>query len=151
MTHAARVCSSIARVVLLASCSSPTSPLEGVTGTEGSASLKAAPEGIPAWVLEPEALPAGLQGQSNCTFPAEGQWDVHPDGGCWERPGPDQWIRQQSNRNHVDSLPRCGGGAGDVALVRVCRQGSEDEISPCDGAPTGPLGCALCVRVVTCH
>ena len=147
--HVALVWSSMALVLSLAACSSPTSPLEG-SGSAGSGSLKAG-EGTPAWVLQPEALPPGLQGQNNCTFAEPGQWDAHPEGGCWERPGPDGWSRQQSNSIHFDSLPRCGGGPGDVSQIRVCKLGSEGEISPCDGTETGPLGCALCVRVVTCH
>jgi hypothetical protein len=148
MHRAVRVFSSMALVISLAACSSPTSPLEGVTGGEGSGSFQGK-EGLPAWVVHPEALPVGLQGQSNCTFDAEGQWDAHPDGGCWEKPGPDGWIRQQSNRNHSESLPVCGGGPGDVELIRVCRADSAFEISPC--GETGPRGCGLCVRVVTCH
>ena len=149
--QAARVCASMVLVVSLGACSSPTSPLEGITASEGSRSFKTAGSGIPDWVLHPQALPAGLQGQNNCTYAHEGQWDAHPEGGCWERPGPDGWTRQQTNKNHVDSLPICGGGPGDTALLRVCRAGGEDQISPCDGNTTGPRGCALCVRVVTCH
>ena len=148
--QAVGVCASMALVVSLGACSSPTSPLEGITLSEGSSSLKAG--AIPAWVLEPEALPAGLQGQSKCTFGFAGQWDAHPEGGCWERPGPDQWIRQQANLLHNESLNLCGGGPGDVAQIRVCNADvGEDVVSPCDGAVTGPRGCALCVRVVTCH
>ena len=152
MTHSARVCASMALVVSLAACSSPTSPLEEVTGSDGSRTLKAGGSGIPAWVLNPQALPVGMQGQNNCTFAFAGQWDAHPEGGCWEHPGPDGWIRQQANLLHSESLGRCDSGPGDAYQIRVCKAGvGEDVVSPCDGALTGPLGCAICVRVVTCH
>ena len=107
--------------------------------------------GIPAWVAHPEVLPAGHQGQSNCTFGSAGQWDAHPEGGCWEHPGPDGWTREQRNANHFESLGACGGGPGDAAQIRVCRVSDGDQVSPCNGNPTGPLGCAVCVSVVTCH
>lgn len=149
MNAAARVCSLMALVVFLGACSSPTSPLEGTGGSDRTASLKAHEPGIPAWVLNPQALPAGLQGRNNCTFEEPGRWDAHPEGGCWERPGPDGWTRHQSNAIHFDSLPRCGGGPGDVAQIRVCQSGQEFQDSPC--GETGERGCALCVRVVTCH
>ena len=127
----------------------PVGPYAPVSTTQGLAG----PPVVPAWVTDPEALPPGLRGRNNCTF-AFGQtipqWDFHPDAGCWERPGPDGWTRQQQFKLHVPQLAACGGGAGDVSPVRVCRE--PDQTNPCPINPrTGPTGCALCVRNVTCH
>ena len=153
LSRKTRVCSALALVVSLAACTNPTSPLEGTTTGNGQSASPKAEGGIPAWVAQPEVLPAGRQGQNNCTFGSAtpGQWDAHPEGGCWEHPGPDGWTRQQQHANHFESLPVCGGGPGDVDQIRVCRAGGGDQVSPCNGDPTGPLGCALCVRSVTCH
>ena len=151
LSQKTRVCSALALVVSLAACTNPTSPLEGTTTGNGQSASPKAEGGIPAWVAHPEVLPAGHQGKNNCTFGSGGQWDAHPEGGCWEHPGPDGWTREQRNANHFESLAACGGGPGDVAQIRVCRLGGEDQISPCDGATTGPLGCAVCVNTVTCH
>ena len=108
---------------------------------------------IPSWLLNPEELPPGRRGKNNCTF-AFGQnipqWDFHPDAGCWERPGPDGWTRQQQSKMHVPEHPDCGGGPADVAPIRVCQ--APGLANPCPINPmTGPNGCALCVRSVTCH
>jgi hypothetical protein len=108
---------------------------------------------IPSWVLNPEDFPPGLRGKNNCTF-AFGQnipqWDFHPDAGCWERPGPDGWTRQQQYKLHVAEFASCGGGPADVSPIRVCL--TPGLANPCPINPTtGPNGCALCVRSVTCH
>ena len=108
---------------------------------------------IPSWILNPETLPPGRRGKNNCTF-AFGQevpqWDFHPDAGCWERPGPDGWTRNQQYKIHVPQLPNCGGGPGDVSPIRVCQV--PGMANPCPINPTtGPSGCAICVRSFTCH
>ena len=118
------------------------------------ASLQAEVESsaIPAWVLEPAEFPQGQQGRNDCTFPlgAGAQWDFHPGGGCWERPGPEGWTRQQFHQIHDSELASCGG-PGDLSGIRVCRPGGADQPSPCEGKTTGPVGCAVCVSAVNCH
>lgn len=112
------------------------------------------PEENPEWVRVPEVLPEGLRGQNNCLWPfgVAAVWDFHADAGCWERPGPDGWTRQQTHRIHVSANADCGGGAADVAPIRLCREGGAGQIAPCAFHPsTGPQGCAICVRSVTCH
>src|SRR5512143_3760689 len=110
---------------------------------------------LAAWITHPEQLPLGLQGRNNCVFPfgqSTAQWDFHPDGACWEHPGPDGWTRQQQYRVHVPSLASCGGRAGDVSPIRVCRTGGAGQPTPCQINPvTGPNGCAVCVAAVVCH
>lgn len=109
---------------------------------------------LPAWILDPAEVPEGLRGQNNCSFAigqATAEWNYHPDGSCWEHPGPDGWTRNQQYRVHVHALAACGGGAGDVSPIRVCRLPPfQPNICP-ETPTTGPLGCAICVRSVTCH
>jgi hypothetical protein len=111
--------------------------------------------GLPAWIVEPSALPPGTVGKNSCTFslgPNVPQWDFHADAGCWEHAGPDGWTRQQFERIHIPSSPACGGGPGDVAAVRICKAGGLGQPSPCPLGPvTGPSGCAPCVSDTTCH
>lgn len=112
---------------------------------------------LPDWIANPAEIPPGLKGQNNCTFPivpggTGGIWNYHTDGACWERPGPDGWIRQQQNVVHAPQHAACGGGAADVSPIRICRTGGAGQPTPCDVNPTtGPLGCAICVRSVVCH
>ena len=119
------------------------------------ADVMASPTGIAAWILAPPDLPAGWVGKSNCTFlfgPLNARWDFHPEGGCWEHPGPDGWTRQQFQRVHVPSFASCGGGPGDATAIRVCRTGGQGQPSPCPiDALTGPTGCARCVVNPQCH
>jgi hypothetical protein len=145
----------MALAILSLACGPTDTPLTAVEGgSVASLSENAGPPLLPAWVTHPEAFPKGLEGRNNCTF-AFGQtipqWDFHPDAGCWERPGPDGWTRQQQHLLHVPQLPSCGGGAADVSPIRVCREGGAGQESPCPGLVTGPNGCALCVRVLACH
>ena len=108
---------------------------------------------LPAWITDPGTMPEGLMGQNNCTFPlrlSNAQWDHHPDGACWERPGPDGWTRQQLHRVHVAQHAACGGGPADVSPIRVCQ--APDLPNPCNINPlTGVNGCAVCVVEVLCH
>jgi hypothetical protein len=108
---------------------------------------------LPAWITEPAEVPEGLRGTNNCAFyvPLAGaQWSFHPDGACWERPGPDGWTRQQQHNVHVPSHPECNGRPADVSPIRVCRNPFEP--NPCHmSATTGPNGCAVCVKKVVCH
>ena len=107
---------------------------------------------VPSWILNPETFPPGLQGTNNCTF-RFGQnvtWDYHGDAGCWERPGPDGWTRQQGHRIHVAVLAECNGGPGDVSPVRVCKAPGLENPCPIN-LTTGPNGCAQCVRSFSCH
>jgi len=107
---------------------------------------------LPAWVGAPSTLPLGKLGENNCTFqlPANAQWDVHPDAGCWERPGRDGWTRQQFQNVHAPALTACGGGPADLTGIRVCRAGSAGQLPPC-GALAGPLNCETCTLNTTCH
>ena len=128
------------------------SPAHAQFGDMGDVVNNDAGDALPAWITHPEELPPGLMGRNNCTFlfGQAAQWDFHPDGACWERPGPDGWTRQQQHRVHVWQLAACGNGPGDVSPVRVCR--APGEPNPCHiNALTGPTGCALCVRSVECH
>lgn len=108
---------------------------------------------IPSWILNPETMPPGRRGKNNCTF-AFGQdvpqWDFHADAGCWERSGPDGWTRQQRSKIHVPQHNDCGGGPADVSPIRVCLAPGLANLCPIN-ALTGPNGCAICVRSLTCH
>ena len=150
-----------AAVALLSlSCSNPSAPSTTVIdGGRTGQSIVAAPGhlSIPAWIAVPALFPEELKGTNNCTFPlgagaAGGIWDYHPDGACWERSGPDGWVRQHQNVIHVPQHASCGGGPADVSPIRICRQGGANQPTPCQVNPTtGPLGCAVCVRSVVCH
>src|SRR5262245_65971845 len=108
---------------------------------------------LPEWVSNPEEFPHGLMGQNNCTFAlgaVGAQWDFHSDGACWERPGSNDWTRQQLHHVHVPHFAACGGAAGDTSSIRVCRTPGEPNPCPLD-ATTGPNGCARCVISFTCH
>jgi hypothetical protein len=140
-------------------CSSPSAPSSALSGGDVT-QLAAAPTAhfsLPAWIAVPALFPEGQKGLNNCTFPlgpnaTGGIWDYHPDGACWERPGPDGWVRQHQNIVHVPEHASCGGGPADVSPIRICREGGAGQPTPCDVNPTtGPLGCAICVRSVTCH
>lgn len=118
---------------------------------------RAAVSGMPRWITEPDEFPEGMKGTNNCTF-AFGrngaQWDFHGEGGCWERPGPDGWTRQQQHLVHVPVVAECGGGAADFSPIRACREGGEGQVGPCPLGPrpnTGPNGCAICVAMLVCH
>ena len=148
--------------VLLATCADPGAPTSASSGPPAgidlltsSSTLAQSAGGLPDWVVNPSTLPPGEVGKNSCTF-AFGQnvpqWDFHPDAGCWERPGPDGWTRQQQHLIHVPQLAACGGGAGDVSPIRVCRAGGAGQPAPCGEIPTtGPTGCTICVREVACH
>lgn len=157
MTYRVRLCLGIALVALLSSCSSSRSPSTEATDIVDLRSLpsEAALQLPPAWVTDPAEFPPGQIGTNNCTF-AFGQivpqWNFHPDAGCWERPGPEGWTRQQQHRIHVPHLAACGGGPGDVSPIRVCRPGGAGQPSPClVNLTTGPNGCAVCVKAFVCH
>jgi hypothetical protein len=162
MTYLTRLGAAIAVTVFVFACAKPVSPTASPISPSTAAALGAGavpltiqsePPLLPAWITDPEEFPVGLKGQNNCTFGfgAPGaQWDFHPDGACWERRAPDGWIRQQQHRVHVPQLASCGGGAGDLSPIRVCR--APGEPNPCFiDASTGPNGCARCVVKVTCH
>jgi hypothetical protein len=142
----------------LAACSSPSEPsLTSVAGPSAVESV-AASVGLPAlpgWIANPLDLPPGRVGKNNCTFSfgqVVPQWDFHADAGCWESEGPDGWTRQQFQRIHIASFPRCGGGTADATAIRVCRSGGSGQPSPCLIDPvTGPTGCARCVVLPVCH
>jgi hypothetical protein len=156
MSFIARLSSGIAVASFVFACSNPTSPTEPIQQPARSLQVQSdAAPAIPAWITSPETLPAGLRGRNDCTF-AFGQevpqWDFHSDAGCWERPGPEGWTRQQQHLIHVPNLARCGGGPGDVSPIRICRLGGAGQLSGCAENPTtGPNGCAVCVRKVECH
>src|ERR1041384_700055 len=125
---------------LLAACGGDVPSLERARTAQAADTL-------PDWIAYPETLPAGVQGTNNCTF-AFGQdvpqWDFHPDAGCWERPGPDGWTRQQFYRIHVPRASFCKNKEGDATAIRVCRNPGEP--NPCFiNELTGPSGCAICV------
>lgn len=141
-------------VVSLA-CAEASAPAElnsRATATHGVA-LASNTSPIPAWVLHPTNFPPGLKGTNNCTFGSVlnvPNWNFHADAGCWERPGPDGWVRQQQHKIHVPALAECNGGAGDVSPIRICKAAGLE--NPCPINPTtGPNGCAQCVRSFSCH
>ena len=157
MTYRTRLSLGIVLVALLSSCSISRPPSTPAAEIEDLRSLpsEAALASPPAWVMDPAEFPPGRIGSNNCTF-AFGQivpqWNFHPDAGCWERPGPEGWTRQQQHRIHVPNFAACGGGPGDVSPIRVCRQGGAGQPSPCLVNPTtGPNGCAVCVKAFVCH
>lgn len=107
---------------------------------------------LPEWIASPARVPSGLVGIVDCSFPF-GQIAMpgfHADAACWERPGPDGFVRQQFTRIHVASFPQCNGGPGDAEAIRVCKEGGAGQPTPC-GEPTGPTGCARCIVNPTCH
>src|SRR5688572_12702391 len=90
--------------VLVMACASPSAPSTTVMGGGLTQSLAAltGPPSLPAWIANPQEIPSGLKGKNNCTFrfgpgATGGIWDYHADGACWERPGPDGWVRQHQN------------------------------------------------------
>ena len=147
-------------LVACGAANAPAAPsLQPVVGSGGllvgDPVVTAAASGLPDWILNPATLPPGRVGKNNCTF-AFGQdvpqWDFHADAGCWERPGPDGWTRNQQSRVHIPSFRACGGGPGDAEVIRVCRVGGAGQPNPCTLDPlTGPAGCARCVINPTCH
>ena len=157
MSNAVRILPGIALTICLAGCSAPVSPSPLNVAAVGSAmgSLhEPSPSPLPAWILEPATLPDGRVGKNNCTFafPTDYQWDVHPDGGCWQHNVADGWTRQQFQRMHIPAFASCGGGPGDATAIRVCRAGGAGQPSPCLIDPrTGPNGCSRCVVNPTCH
>ena len=157
MTNAVRLFPGIALAIFVFGCSAPVAPSPSSTGQVGSAvgtlQGESSPSSLPAWIIEPATLPDGRVGKNNCTFSfPEYQWDAHPEGGCWEHPGPDGWTRQQFQKVHIPSFPSCGGGPGDATAIRVCRAGGLGQHSPCLIDPlTGPNGCAGCVINPACH
>lgn len=149
---------SLAAVMILSfvalSCSNP--PASPTSASAGSGDLEITVDGIPSWVTDPSEVPAGLRGKNNCTFPfgnATAMWNFHSEGACWERSGPAGWTRQQQHRVHASSVAACGGGAGDVSPIRVCRSGGQGQPTPfcLVNRQTGPNGCAVCITSVVCH
>src|SRR5262252_5650305 len=117
-------------LMLAAACSHKDLP----TAPETTAIVQRDTIDLPSWVASPAVLPAGQVGQNNCTFPFGQdvpQWNFHPDAGCWERPGPDGWTRQQFQKIHIPNFPSCGGGPGDGTAIRVCRAGGAGQASAC--------------------
>ena len=151
--HSGKIVAAVSVVVFLA-CAEASAPSESSSmASDLDGALLAKAVTIPAWVLNPETLPPGLRGTNNCTFRFGAnttQWNFHEDGGCWERPGPDGWTRQQAHRIHVPELAECNGGPGDVSPIRVCQAPGLE--NPCPINPTtGPNSCAQCVRSFNCH
>ena len=110
MTSAPRFFVSMALAMILPGCSGPVSPSLSSTvqinSPLGSLRSESATSSLPVWITEPVVLPDGRVGKNNCTFalPAEYQWNAHPEGGCWEHPGPDGWARQQFQKVHIPSF-----------------------------------------------
>ena len=72
--YARRRCpfAAVALVSLSLACSSPSEPsLTSVVGPGAVQSVAAAvgPPLLPEWIANPAEVPAGLQGQNNCTIP----------------------------------------------------------------------------------
>ena len=157
-----RVLGTKAAWILLAliACGPAGTPVESVeTAAESEVTtlgVSRAEKGLPAWIISPATLPLGRVRKNNCTFGFGDNvplWDFHADAGCWERPGPDGWIRQQNQNIHFESFPSaCGGGPGDATGIRVCRAGGAGQPSPCSiDTTTAPSGCARCVINPVCH
>lgn len=109
---------------------------------------------LPDWISNPATLPPGQQGRNSCTiaFPRPGiEWNAHKEGGCWQRPGPDNLVRQQLHRVHLLDQPTCDSDTADVFAIRVCHtDGRAGVETPC--GKTGPRGCAVCPEPrFVCH
>jgi hypothetical protein len=154
MRSANGCCSALALAASLAACGNSESEDDARAAAgllSGDAEVSAAV--LPAWITAPRTMPEELRGLNNCTFPLrlpDAEWDYHPDGACWERPGPDGWTRQQLYRVHVPQHAACGNGPADVSPIRICQ--APGLPNPCNINPeTGPNGCAVCVIDVACH
>ena len=155
-----RTSGTVLLLMLLAACGATDTPIEPEQEPDQNRvapfGVSAAAKELPAWIVSPATLPPGRVGKNNCTFGFGDNvplWDFHPDAGCWERNGPDGWIRQQNQNIHFESFPSaCGGGPGDATGIRVCRAGGAGQPSPCSlDTTTGPSGCARCVINPVCH
>ena len=159
MISVPRYALAVALTMLLSGCSAPVSPSPpgSVAAAPAAVGVSISSPNLPPWIAEPAVLPVGLQGRNNCTFPFGNptvQWDLHPDGACWEHPTQGGWTRNQQHRVHASSVPLCGGGPGDVYPIRMCRDGGAGQPGPsaaCENQTTGPNGCVICVRSVVCH
>jgi hypothetical protein len=110
----------------------------------------------PAWVDNPAELDPDIpQSVSNCDlinypFPATVHVYLHPDAVCRQREwGNSGIVRQQGRRLHVTSLPKCSGGPGDIAEIRLCKVGWANQQTTWGKA--GPLGCIGIKIVPTCE
>ena len=139
-----------------ASCATPASPEPVQASSTAAANLLTDDT---SWVAQPSTFPIGWMGRNNCTFAipiaagSDPVWDAHPEGGCWERPGPDNQTRQALNAVHYNSLAACGGGPGDISGLRLCVADAIGQ-APVETicGPTGPGGCAVCEPATTvCH
>jgi hypothetical protein len=116
------------------------------------------------WIRHPQFLDESQHGTTNCSphvasDPTKFNFGMntgcgveaqHEFSACFERQtGYDGWIRQHSHALHCDSTPACGGGPGDLYVVRLCRAGEgppgtwQGQESPGCGT-TGPFGCVPC-------
>jgi hypothetical protein len=133
----------IALLAFVSACSNPVSPVPEApaASADGAVRNKDSVE-LADWIANPPVLPPGRMGRSNCTYrlTSNAHWDFYPEGGCWERQGPDGWVREQFNLLHSDD-------GNDVSMIRVCRQ--PGEITPCGQA--GPFGCAVCTVSPVTH
>ena len=116
------------------------------------------PEGDPpqAWVDNPTEIgPDVPQSASNCDlvnypFPATLQAYYHPNAVCRQKEwGNSGIIRQQGHDLHVTTLPKCNGGPGDIAEIRLCKHGWENQQTTWGKA--GPLGCIGVTVTPTCE
>ena len=89
----------------------------------------------------------------NCTFNVNTACDlgVHADSACVEARLTGGYVVETMNRLHCSPNAACGGGAADLALVRLCHHAGIGGglITPC--GETGPFGCAVCWSEPTCH
>jgi hypothetical protein len=100
----------------------PTTTPGGALRVTDIAARESASE-LPAWIVNPPALPPGRVGKNNCTF-AFGQnvpqWNFHPDAGCWEHAGPDGWTRQQYQKLHI-RVSLSAAAVLEMVCYPVCR------------------------------
>ena|SRR5215475_15771731 len=74
---------------------------------------------LPNRILQPEAPPQGLEGFNNCFtygFPPDIFFEEYST--CWERLGPDGFVRQQF-KLHRENLLECDGGPGDLESIHI--------------------------------
>jgi hypothetical protein len=118
-------------LLFLIACRATDSPAtQTLTATAQPASTPAQPAStqtptanqLPDWIVNPKTLPPGRVGKNNCKLPFGvdvPDWKFHQDAGCWERPGPDGWTRQQFQKLHVPKFRECNDRPGDATAIRV--------------------------------
>ena len=144
-------CFLVVSLACVSACNDRSALSSSTPAVAGPASASVA--GDTGWLSEPATFPTGWMGRNNCTFPlGAGVWDAHPEGGCWERSGPNGQVRQAYNAVHFNAAAGCGGAA-DLSGIRICVPDAVGGPSvPTACGMTGPRGCAVCAApTIVCH